>query len=280
MPKFIFLIFFILITFNLKAEIIKNFIVEGNERISAETIKVYSGIELNKSYDQDSINNALKELYSTNFFEDIQISIEGDTFKIYVKEYPLINSVELEGEKSNTVKKSVLERLSLKSSGSFIESSLNVDINLLKKIYASIGFNFAQVEAKIEKFSNNRINLIYVLDKGKKTDIKKINFIGDKKLKERRLRDIIVSEEAKFWKFLSKNTFLNSNTINLDKRLLENYYKSLGYYDVQILSNSAEVSNQNFTTLTYTINAGNRYKVNKISLNISEVLNKELFTSL
>ena len=280
MAKFIFLIFFILITSNLKAEIIKNFIVEGNERISAETIKVYSGIELNKSYDQDSINNALKELYSTNFFEDIQISIEGDTFKIYVKEYPLINSVELEGEKSNTVKKSVLERLSLKSSGSFIESSLNEDVNLLKKIYASIGFNFAQVEAKIEKFSNNRINLIYVLDKGKKTDIKKINFIGDKKLKERRLRDIIVSEEAKFWKFLSKNTFLNSNTINLDKRLLENYYKSLGYYDVQILSNSAEVSNQNFTTLTYTINAGNRYKVSKISLNLSDVLNKELFTSL
>jgi outer membrane protein insertion porin family len=280
MPKFIFLIFFILITSNLKAEIIKNFIVEGNERISEETIKVYSGIELNKSYDQDSINNALKELYLTNFFEDIKISIEGDTFKIYVKEYALINSVELEGEKSNTVKKSVLERLSLKSSGSFIESSLNEDVNLLKKIYASIGFNFAQVEAKIEKFSNNRINLIYVLDKGKKTDIKKINFIGDKKLKERKLRDIIVSEEAKFWKFLSKNTFLNSNTINLDKRLLENYYKSLGYYDVQILSNSAEVSNQNFTTLTYTINAGNRYKVNKISLNLSEVLNKELFTSL
>ena len=280
MPKLIFLIFIILITSNLKAEIINNFIVEGNERISAETIKVYSGIELNKSYDQDSINNALKELYSTNFFEDIQISIEGDTFKIYVKEYPLINSVELEGEKSNTVKKSVLERLSLKSSGSFIESSLNEDVNLLKKIYASIGFNFAQVEAKIEKFSNNRINLIYVLDKGKKTDIKKINFIGDKKLKERRLRDIIVSEEAKFWKFLSKNTFLNSNTINLDKRLLENYYKSLGYYDVQILSNSAEVSNQNFTTLTYTINAGNRYKVSKISLNLSDVLNKELFTSL
>jgi len=74
--------------------------------------------------------------------------------------------------------------------------------------------------------------------------------------------------------------FLNSNTINLDKRLLENYYKSLGYYDVQILSNSAEVSNQNFTTLTYTINAGNRYKVSKISLNLSDVLNKELFTSL
>jgi outer membrane protein insertion porin family len=107
---------------------------------------------------------------------------------IYVKEYPLINSVELEGEKSNTVKKSVLERLSLKSSGSFIESSLNEDVNLLKKIYASIGFNFAQVEAKIEKFSNNRINLIYVLDKGKKTDIKKINFIGDKKIKRKKIK--------------------------------------------------------------------------------------------
>ena len=65
---------------------------------------------------------------------------------------------------------------------------------------------------KLEKFNNNRINLIYFLDKGKKTYINKINFTGDKKIKDKRLRDIIVSEEKKFWKFLTKNTFLKLNT--------------------------------------------------------------------
>ena len=94
------------------------------------------------------------------------------------------------------------------------------------------------------------------------------------------MRDIIVSEEKKFWKFLSKNTYLSYNNIELDKRLLLNYYKSLGYYDARVLSNNAEISKNNFTNLTYTINAGTRYRVNKISTNVSEVLDKKLFIPL
>ena len=163
---------------------------------------------------------------------------------------------------------------------SFIENKIAEDVNQIKKIYASMGFNFVNVEAKIEKFDDSRVNVVYFLEKGEKTNISKINFIGDKKIKEKRLRDIIVSEEKKFWKFLSRNTFLNSTNVELDKRLLINYYKSLGYYDVQVLSDKAEISKDNFTTLTYTINAGNRYRINKISTNVSDVLNKKIFSSL
>ena len=121
---------------------------------------------------------------------------------------------------------------------------------------------------------------MYFLDKGKKTNIAKINFTGDKKIKEKRLRDIIVSEENKFWKFMSKNTFLNNNTIELDKRLLINHYKSIGYYDVQVLSSSVELSQENETSLTYTINAGTRYRINKISTNVSDLLDEKLFIPL
>ena len=200
--------------------------------------------------------------------------------QIFVKEYPVLNSVDLIGEKSNTIKKSILERLSLKSKESFIESYVQNDINLLKKIYGSLGFNFPNIDANVQKFPNNRVNVLYNVDKGKRTYIKKINFIGDKKVKEKRLRDIIASEEKKFWKFLSKNTYFNLNTIELDKRLLENYYKSIGYYDVKVLSNNAEVSNENETIISYTINAGNRYKITKIRTNLSDVLDKNIFSSL
>ena len=271
---------FLLTFFNLSADIVKEIKVNGNKRISAETIKVYGEINIGKDYSNFEIDKILKNLYTTDFFEDVKISLSNGVLDISVKEYATINFIDIQGEKSQQVKKKVLESLQLKAKESFIENILSQDIDALKKIYSSMGYNFTSVDAKIEKFDENRINLTYFLDKGKKTNIAKISFIGDKKIKEKRLREIIVSEEKKFWKFLSRNTFLNYRNIELDKRLLINYYKSLGYYDVQVLSNNAELSQNNLTNLTYTINAGTRFRVNKISTNVSQVLDKKLFLPL
>ena len=279
MYKYIFL-FLLLFSPNLFAEIVKKIEIKGNERISAETLKVYGELNLNKDYSTFDVNKVLKNLYNTEFFEDVKVSLKNGTLSISVKEYPTINSIDLRGEKSTKTKSKILEFLKLKEKESFIESKLANDISIIKKIYASQGFNFTTVSGKVEKFSNNRLNLVFFVEKGKKTNISSISFIGDKKIKEKRLRDIIVSEEKKFWKFLSRNTYLNYNNVELDKRLLLNYYKSLGYYDVQVLSNKAEISKENFTTLVYTINAGTRYKVNKISTNVSDVLDKKIFTPL
>ena len=110
------LFFFLILSAN--SEIVKNINVQGNQRISDETIKVYGQIELNKEFDEEKINNILKNLYSTDFFENIEVSIINQTLNINLKEYPLINSIDLQGEKSNTVKKSILEKLSLKSKNS------------------------------------------------------------------------------------------------------------------------------------------------------------------
>ena len=89
-----------------------------------------------------------------------------------------------------------------------------------KKIIWNIGFNFTEVDTKLEEFSEKRVNLIFYVKKGERTKISKINFIGDKKFRDRRLRDIIVSEEDAFYKFITKNTYLNKDNIELDKRLL------------------------------------------------------------
>ena len=275
-----FFIFFLFFNFIVSAEIVQKIDIKGNERISSETIKVYGEIILNNDYSNLDLNNVLKNLYETNFFEDVKISLSDGILKIIVNEYPIIYSIDIEGENSKSIKTKLLKKLQLKENESFVESKLIDDVNLLKKLYSSVGFNFANIEAKIKKFDGNRITLIYYLSKGKKTDIANINFLGDKKIKSKRLSEIIVSEEKKFWKVLSQNTFLNYNNIELDKRLLTNYYKSLGYYDVQVLSSKAEVSNSNLSNLTYTINAGNRYKIIKISTNVSPVLDKKLFLPL
>ena len=272
------LVILLIFTSSVYAEVIKELKVNGNNRISIETIKVYGEINIGSNYSAQELNRILKNLYSTNFFENINLELKDGILKIDLKEYSIINSISLDGEKSNQNKKKILERLVLKEKASFIPSQLNEDVNLLKKIYASMGFNFVNVDAKIEKFSENRVNVLFNIEKGEKTYINKIDFIGDKKIKASRLRDIIASEEKKFWKFLSQNTYFNQLNIELDKRLLVNYYKSLGYYDVQVLSDSSEIDPvKNSSNLVYTINAGKRYKINKISTNIDSVIDKKLF---
>ena len=277
MIKYIF-ITFILFTFNFaNAEIVNKIEINGNNRVGDETIKVYGEIEINKDYSSNDINKVLKNLYSTDFFEEVDIDINNGIMKISLKEYPVINSIQIEGEKAKKLQEGILKTIKLKEKSSFIKAYLAEDIQIIKKLYSSIGFNFSEVETKIREFDNNRINLVFIIDKGNKTKISKISFIGDKKIKEKRLRDIIVSEEFKFWKFITNNTNLNYENIELDKRLLKNYYKSNGYYDVEVLSSNAEITEDGYTSLTYNINAGSRYKIKKISTNIVESLDKNFF---
>ena len=279
MKKYL-IVFFLLSTGFAKAEIVNKLVVEGNKKISQETIAVYGDIELNKDYSRADTNEILKKLYSTDFFEDVSIQLTNKTLTITVKEYSTINKISFEGEKAKKIKKAILERLISQEKNSYIQSSLNRDINVIKAIYGTLGFNFVQVDAKIEKLSEDRINLVFFVDKGEKTKISKINFVGDKKIKERRLRDIIVSEEHKPWKFLSKNTNLTKSNIELDERLLTNYYKSMGFYDVQVLATNAEINDSNYTNLTFNIDAGQRYVISKIATNINEVIDKKAFLSL
>ena len=81
-----------------------------------------------------------------------------------------------------------------------------------------------------------------MIDLGEKAKIKKITFSGDKVFKDRKLKGIIISEEYKFWKFISGKKFLNEDMISLDERLLKNFYRNKGYYNAVINSSFAKLS--------------------------------------
>ena len=103
MFKFIFIIIIGLISLsNLNAEIVKKVEISGNNRISVETIKVYGNIKINKDYSEIDLNNLIKDLYSTDFFENIELNLKNNTLKILVKEYPIINQLIIKGEKKKT----------------------------------------------------------------------------------------------------------------------------------------------------------------------------------
>ena len=263
------------------AEIVNEIQISGNKRVSDETVKVYGEIKPKGSdFSNSDINNILKNLYSTNFFEDVNIEIRDKKLIINLIEYPVINEIVLIGEQNTRVKNQIKKIISSKEKNSFIKNNLNKDINLIKRLYSSLGYKFSQVETKVRNIDKNNVDLAINIDKGEITRISKIFFTGDKKIRDKRLRDIIASEEDKFWKVISRNTRFNENQIALDKRLLINYYKNLGYYDVKVTSSSAEIQDSENINLYYSIEAGKRYIFAKIETVLDSTFDKKIFFPL
>ena len=274
------ILFFIFLSAHSHAEVVKKIEIKGNERISAETIAIFGDMSVGKNYEISDINSLIKKLYDTTFFSNISVVVKNNILSVTVKENPIINSITFEGEKAKKYKEKIRELLSLRENSSFVENNIKSDINLIKDFYRSIGFYFVKIDVEIAKLEKNRINISYLIDKGEKAKIAKIYFLGDKKIREKKLRDIITSQESGWWKFISRSVYLSKGRIELDKRLLKNYYRNKGYYEVNIKSTNIEYAEGEGFVLTYNINAGNRYKFKKVFANVSETLDKNAFLSL
>ena len=264
----------------LKAEKIKEIKIEGNKRVSENTIILYGKIDKEKDYSENDLNKIIENLYSTDFFEDIKVSLNNGILNLNLKEYPIINQLIISGEKKQSLAKQIKDLIKLKEKRSFIKSYLSKDIDLIKQLYSSLGYNFAEVEPRIKKVNENNLDLIINIQRGNKTEISSIKFLGNQKVRSRRLLDILASEENKFWKVISRNTVFSENLINLDIRLLNNYYKSLGFYDAKISSNLAKLIDAENAELIYSIDEGNRFIINKISTKVDKVFDKKLFFPL
>jgi outer membrane protein insertion porin family len=275
------IIFLILFCSNLNAEIVKNVKVDGNKRISVETIIVLGQISVNEDYDDNKLNNVLKDLYNSNFFSNIDVNILNGTLAINVTENPIIEDVRISGIKNKSLVENLTKNISLKNRISFTEDLLNRDINLIKNILKSGGYYFAKIKPSI--YENDELNSIEVeidIDLGEKAKIKEISFIGNKKIKDKKLLEVIASEEHKFWKFVSSKVFLNQSIIDLDIRLLQNYYKNLGFYKVKVNNSFAEFDEKGFFKLVFNIDAGDQYIFNNLKLNLPDDYNLKDFENL
>jgi len=275
----ILILFFIKINFSF-SEDLNSIKIFGNDRLSKETVILFSEIDIDKSIKPDDLNVAIKKLYKTNYFENVKMSFEGETLKITVVENPIIQSITIHGIKNKSILNK-LEELTKKSEKyPFLIHRIIEQKNLLTNIIRSNGFYFAKIDTKIKNNINNSVDIIYDFKLGERAKIEKINFIGNKIFKDSKLRNIIVSEESKPWKFITNNKYLDKNRINLDKNLLTNYYKNKGYYNVIIKSSSAKVVNNDFFELTFNIDAGQKYYFNDITLSTTEQFEKESFSNI
>ena len=172
---------------NLKAEMVNTIKIEGNNKISAETIKIYGNIQLNKNYSEIDLNKILNNLYGTNFFEDVKVSVNNNVLKIVVKENLIVNQVVIVGEKSNNYKKQIEKIINTKQKKPFIKSNIAKDIDIIKSLYSSAGYNDSNIEVKTKIIANNLIEVLIEINRGDKTKITNIEFIGNNNISSRSL---------------------------------------------------------------------------------------------
>ena len=261
------------------SEVINDIQVKGNNRVSEKTIINFSDIQIGDDSTKKILNESLKKLYDTNFFELVEFKLENNILLIQVLEYPVVQEIIINGIKAQKNIKKMKENMSLKEKNPFIESTVKNDLNKMLNIFKQSGYYFVKIDTKIEKNPNDTVNIIYDVDRGEKATIDKIKFIGDKKFKDRKLRGVITSEEDKPWKFISKRVYLDIERVNLDKRLLKNFFLDKGYYQVDITDAYSQILNQKDFELVFNINAGKKFYFGNFDINLPEDFDPKKFVS-
>ena len=277
--KLIFL-FFLSFSSHALSEILNKIQISGNDRISDETIKMFISTDIYDDINDVKLNNILKDLYKTDFFKDVTVKFENQTLTIKVLENPIIQNISYKGINSNRILQIIKEGTLIKQRSSYNESTIKKEKLIIENIFKNLGYYDARLDILIKESTDNLVSITYDIDLGKKFKIKKITFIGNKVFKDKKLRRIITSKEYKFWKFISGRKFLNQNSVYFDERLLENYYKNNGYYNVKINASFAKLIEDNSFELIFNIDSGPKIYFGKLDLNLPIDFDENNFSSI
>ena len=264
----IFSILLLFITSTSLAEVVNKIDINGNERISKNTILMFSDVSVGDDIEINDTNKILLNLYETRFFKNVEVSFVKNNLKINVLEFPIVQNVLIEGIKSNKIQEKISNNIFFKERSSFNDIYLTDDKDKVKSILKDFGYYFSDIQILIENLADNKVNVTYQIDLGEKSKIKKITFLGNKIFKDKKLKNVILSEEYKFWKIISGKKYLNETLINYDINLLKNFYLNKGFYNVKINSSFSKILKDNQFELIYNIDSGQKIYFNDFQLNL------------
>ncbi|PTE11990.1 outer membrane protein assembly factor BamA [Mesorhizobium helmanticense] len=261
-----------------EAAVVSRVEVSGNQRVDADTIRNYVSIKPGKAFSSSDIDDAVKALFGTGLFSDVQINQVGSALVIKVSEYQVVNQVLFQGNKK--LKDNALAMaVQLKPRGTFSQATLDADVEAVKAAYRRIGRDDASVTTQIMDLGDNRVNVVFNVNEGDRTQIAAINFVGNSAYSSRRLSDVINTKRSTWLSFVLRDDVYDEDKLNADQELLRRFYYNHGYADFQVVSAVGELDNAtNKYTVTITVQEGDRYTFGDVSVEstIPEVDTKSL----
>lgn len=261
--------------------VVQRIIVRGNERIEPATVISYLPIQPGEPVDPARIDTALKTLFRTDLFADVRIDFQNGDLIVTVVENPIINRVIFEGN-SGLKEDKLRDEVSVRPRGIFTRAKVQADVQRIVELYRRSGRISATVTPQIIELPQKRVDLIFAIEEGPKSGVLSVNFLGNRAFSDNDLRDVIVTEESRWYKFFSSNANYDPDRIEFDKEKLREFYRNRGHYDFRVASAVAELSpDKNGFVVTYTIEEGPEYRFGDISVETElQRLDKDVLQAL
>ncbi len=265
-----------------QAATVSSIVVEGNERIDADTIRAYMALSPGQTYTAAAADESLNALFATGLFSDVEIELRGRTVVVQVVENPLINDVVFEG--NDKLEDGTLQAAIESQPRSMLtRSKLQADVQRILQLYRGRGRFGARVEPQIIDLPDNRVNLIFEIDEADKTSVSRINFIGNVVYSDSQLRDEITTSQRNFLSFLNNRDVYDPDRLEADQELLRRFYLKHGYADFRVISAVADLDRErNVFFITITVDEGERYNFGDIEIesNVPDIDPEELRRAL
>lgn len=250
-----------------------NIQIVGTQRVDPQTVLSYMTFKPGDRYDRTALSASMKTLYDTGLFADIAMQEKGSTLVVEVVENPLINQVAFEGNRRvdddalsvevRSRARSVLNR-----------ATVQEDVDRIYEVYRRSGRFSVSVEPMMIQLDQNRVNLAFEIVEGDVSEISSIRFVGNRAFDDGDLRSAILSEESRWYRFLSSNDRYDPDRLDYDQELLRRFYLKNGYVDFTVVSAIAELSPQKDSFyVTFTVDEGERYSVGTVDVDASALEN-------
>ncbi len=240
-------------------------VVEGAKQASPALIIVQSGLQKGSALSGDNASEAVRKLWSLGIFSDVRILREevenGVNVIIRVDELPVVNNISLQGFKEFK-EQEIINGISLVKNKAIGERTVSKMTRQILDMYAAKGFLLANVNFILNPLHDDstRVDVAISVDEGKKVKIKKIMFEGNQNVSDRKLKKNMKTKEDRWF---SSGEF-KKDTLEADKNTIVRFYKTQGYRDASVLSDTLLVNTENEDiTLLLRLNEGQKYQFGK-----------------
>lgn len=239
--------------------------VEGNQRVDAATIVTYAGIARGETVSAGDLNEAYQRILDSGLFEKVEIVPQGNRLIIQVTEFPTINRIAFEGNRK--IKDDDLaDFIDSTSRQVFSPTKAERDAATITEAYAQNGRVSARVTPKVIRRSDNRVDLVFEIFEGRKIEVNRIGFVGNRAYSDRRLRRAIQSKQAGLLRALIEADTFVEDRIEFDKQVLTDFYNARGYVDFRVTGTNAELAQErDGYFVTFNVQEGQQFSFGEIT---------------
>jgi outer membrane protein insertion porin family len=251
------------------AQTVGSIVVEGNRRVEANTIRSYFKPGPDGRVGAFSIDEAYKSLMATGLFTDVRIQTPGGRIVVSVTENPVINRIAFEG--NSRVKDDQLKlEIQSRERGTLSRPVVQSDVQRIVEVYRRSGRYDIRVNPVIIDLPNSRVDLVFEVNEGGRTNIRTVEFVGNRVYSGFRLKEVIRTAESGLLPFLQSTNIYDPDRIEADRELLRRFYLKHGYIDVRVLPPVVEFDpGARGFVVKFVIEEGERFRVGTVDVRSS-----------